>query len=468
MRKTNTMKPNSNSKAGLTYLISSIFNKGIVFLTIPIFTRILTTSDYGIVNTYLSWVTMISIIIGLSMGNSIRSASKDFEKDIKSYLYSIITLSFINFIILISLIITSHIFFEIKVDLTLSILVLIQSLSTFIINVFLVYYMMEKKFIKRALLISLPTLLITISSIILIILIDNKLYLGRIIPYVIIQLGFSIILYLNLIKNKNVKFSTKYWRYALKISLPLIFHGLSITILSVSDRTLISLFISNSATGIYSLVYSLSIVSIAINSAFESVWIPWFHEKMNLDLRRHVNKAAEFYLDLMTFIVVLTILIGPEIIKIFSPVDYWSGIYIISPIMIGTFFILLYSLLVDLEYYFKSTKAIAINTFFAAVLNIFLNIIFIPLYGYQAAAYTTLFSYIITFLLHYLNSRKLDSNLFNLRIFLFPIFVVSFIGILSNIFISYFWFRWITFSLFAIIYCIKIFSEKKYKLIFYN
>ena len=42
------MSENSYKKAGTFYFIGNIFNKGISFLTVPIFTRILSTSDYGI------------------------------------------------------------------------------------------------------------------------------------------------------------------------------------------------------------------------------------------------------------------------------------------------------------------------------------------------------------------------------------------------------------------------------------
>ena len=61
----------SLKKASTFYLIGSLFNKGIGFITVPIFTRILTLSDYGIVTTYNSWVSIISMFISLAlyMGN---------------------------------------------------------------------------------------------------------------------------------------------------------------------------------------------------------------------------------------------------------------------------------------------------------------------------------------------------------------------------------------------------------------
>ena len=69
----------SLKKASTFYLIGSLFNKGIGFITVPIFTRILTLSDYGIVTTYNSWVSIISMFISLALYMGIRLSFVDYE-----------------------------------------------------------------------------------------------------------------------------------------------------------------------------------------------------------------------------------------------------------------------------------------------------------------------------------------------------------------------------------------------------
>lgn len=60
-------------KASTCYLIGNVFNKGIVFLTVPIFTRILSTSDYGVVTTYNSWIGIMdhAVRICIAYGDKI-------------------------------------------------------------------------------------------------------------------------------------------------------------------------------------------------------------------------------------------------------------------------------------------------------------------------------------------------------------------------------------------------------------
>ena len=55
-----------------------------------------------------------------------------------------------------------------------------------------------------------------------------------------------------------------------------------------------------------------------------------------------------------------------------------------------------------MEFYFEANKFIMIASVFGAIVNIILNYIFIPIFGYIAAGYTTLFCYILFSVSHYL------------------------------------------------------------------
>ena len=53
------------AKAAFWFALSIILQKGISFLTLPIFTRIMTVEQYGVFSVYLSWVSIITILGGL-------------------------------------------------------------------------------------------------------------------------------------------------------------------------------------------------------------------------------------------------------------------------------------------------------------------------------------------------------------------------------------------------------------------
>ena len=93
----------------------------------------------------------------------------------------------------------------------------------------------------------------------------------------------------------------------------------------------------------------------------------------------------------------------------------------------------MYSISVDLEYYYKSTTIIAIYTVIAAVLNLLLNYILIPTYGSIGAAYSTAISYFVIFLLNCHSARKIDKDLFPLKIYIKPFIVIVLFIVFSYI-----------------------------------
>lgn len=55
------------AKAGLWFTICGFIQKGISFVTVPIFTRLLTTAQYGTVSVYNSWLSLVSIFCTLNL-----------------------------------------------------------------------------------------------------------------------------------------------------------------------------------------------------------------------------------------------------------------------------------------------------------------------------------------------------------------------------------------------------------------
>jgi O-antigen/teichoic acid export membrane protein len=59
------------------------------------------------------------------------------------------------------------------------------------------------------------------------------------------------------------------------------------------------------------------------------------------------------------------------------------------------------------EFFYRKTGLISLGTLLSAIINITLNIIFVPKFGYIAAAITTTISYLFLFIFHYLITSNL-------------------------------------------------------------
>ena len=66
------MDKNNNKiiKAGLGYTVGNYLIKGLTFLTVPIFARLLSQNDYGIYNTFVAYESFLYLFIGFALHSS--------------------------------------------------------------------------------------------------------------------------------------------------------------------------------------------------------------------------------------------------------------------------------------------------------------------------------------------------------------------------------------------------------------
>lgn len=75
-------------RAGAWYIFSSVMVKSISVLTTPIFTRMMTTEEYGIVSTFTTWYSLLSVFCTLNLTYSIGRAKQDFPGKLEYYIGS--------------------------------------------------------------------------------------------------------------------------------------------------------------------------------------------------------------------------------------------------------------------------------------------------------------------------------------------------------------------------------------------
>lgn len=424
---------NNIKASGTFYLVGNLFNKGIAFLTVPIFTRILTTSEYGIVTTYNSWVGILAMVLGLALHMSIRAAFIDYRDKINDFLSTIMFFSLLYSVMVGTIVVSVVLVGKISINIGMVFLCLVQGFFTAIIEDYSVYLMMQYRYKARTLLMILPNLLSALLSIITILFfVKTERYWGRIVPTALIFCVIGLVILTSVFTKSRRIWNFEYLKFGLKVSVPLIMHGLALNILSQSDRTMITWLADASQTGIYSLVYNFSMIATVITSALEGIWVPWFTDLLMRDRRKEINLYAKDYINLMTYLMIGLIMIGPELLKMLSAREYWEGISIIPPIVFTNYIIFSYTLYVNVEHYYKKTIGVSKNTIVAALTNVILNYLFIPYFGYVAAAYTTLASYFLCFILHSRVSQKLEPGLFPLKTFLRP-----FMHLCMSIFLFY-------------------------------
>lgn len=458
-------------KATVSYLLASFFTQGINFITIPIYTRLLTTSDMGIVTTFTSWYAIIYAIGTLSLtAGSMSIAMVEFENNRNQYQSVCLMLSTISATIFLLF----YILFDIKlskISLFSMPIMLVVCLLLFFNPALDSWYLRERyeyKY-KAVLCVSIAVSVLSAAVPISCISIARKYHKGnladiRIIAQYSMVIIIGIFLYIYIMKKGKCIYDKRMIKFALSLSLPLIVHTLAKNILDTSDRLMIANMCGNSAAGIYGTVYSISMIALILWSAINNAVVPVVFEKLKEKEYKYVENLTIKILILFSMGSVLVTLIAPEILFILTTPEYYSAVHMIPAIATGIYFTAVYGIYGNMLLFAKKSLQIMFATSGAAIINIILNYFFIRQYGYMAAAYTTFISFaMLAFMQGKMQLRIYKEEVVSTK-YVVGISVITMCSCLvCNFFYEYFWIRYI---MIAIMIIILLFTKNYWKSIF--
>jgi len=433
-----SMVNNKVVKAGSWYTLTEFFLKGITFITIPIFTRLLTPSDYGIASLYTTWVGIFAIIIGLNLNVSITKGKFDFKDNYDTFVSSIM---FLSLLILLGYIIAFLLFGDMIKNLTglstgLFYFMIFQAYFTFVRNSIIAKFRVEYKYkLVSIISIAINILGVLLSIYLILFIFDERPFLGKVLGsgFLVIAQGIIFLVYI-IIPGRGKLWNYSYWKYALVLSIPLILHSLSGIVNSQFDRIIINRYLGESATGLYSFAYNVGMILTVLTHALDQAWSPWVYEMMEKRNFRKIRSRGKIYRNVFSIAYAGLLFFSPEIVKVLADARYWESLNIVPYIFAGYYFSYLYTLEVKTEFFYGKTSLISVGTLLSAIINVVLNIIFVPIYGYIAAAITTTISYLFLFIFHYLiTNRVIKQSVYGLKFYLISIahmFVITIFYIL--------------------------------------
>lgn len=399
------------TKAALWFAICNAVSKASVLLCTPIYTRILSSEQYGEYAIWHSWNGVISAFTTLNLFNSSYAAGiTRYENEKEKYTASMIglttILSFLSFFIYTC--VKTNINFQSKYVYAL----ILEILFTAYFNFWTAYTRYYYEYIRLLYMVLFHTVCMTLGTTILPMLVLQQYRLDvRIFSEVFVWGVTGMSCLVMILQKSQGLFNRIYWQFALRQNIPLIPHYLSATILNQVDRIMIGWYCGKSKTAYYNLAYTISLMILVVTNAIKSSVEPHIYQviKKGKDAIKLSNKINQVFIIVIYFCSI-SIAIAPEIIKIFAPPDYYEAIYVIPPLTTSVFYIFAYNIFSCIEFYYGKTKTIMLISCAGALVNVGLNIALIPRYGYYFAGYTTLFSYILFTLGHLRISWKVAKD----------------------------------------------------------
>ena len=391
------------AKASIAYTISSILQNSISFITLPLFTRLLTKEEYGQYSVYASWCAVLVIFLTLNLQfGSFSKAMIKYENTRNQYIASIQGIALLLSGLFLVIYLPFSKYWNKLFDLPTEIMILM--VAEILANMAISLWSGKKRFEYKYKSIVVVTLVISflapLSAYLMVINSQEKGY-ARIIgcSAVTVVIGFFFFVY-NIIKGKKI-FQKEYWKYALNFNLPLLIFYISQVIFNHSDRLMINHFCGKGKAAMYGVAYSLALVLTFVLNAVNNSYVPWFYQRIK-DKKVEDNKKISIVITILMAILLQGVIwITPEFIGIMAGKTYLDAIWVVAPVATSLLLLLYTQLFANVLFYFEEKKLLIIGSFLAAVLNIVLNIIFIPMFGFVAAGYTTLISYIVFAICNY-------------------------------------------------------------------
>ena len=394
-------------KASVAYTVCSILQKCLSFITLPLFTRILTTEQYGIHSVYTSWYSILSIFLTLNLAyGSFSTAMVRFEKERSEYIAAIQNICFVLCLIFLVIYLPFTGFWNAIFHLpTALVCVMIAEVLT---GFSLLCWYGAKRFEFKYKGVVVLTLIIAVATPTLAyFMVINSAQPGyaRTIGYAAVTIAVGTFLFVsNAIKGKG-GMDKKYWKYALSFNIPLIPYYLSQVVFNQSDRIMIDHISGTDKAGMYSVAFNLATLLNFVLNAINNSYVPWFYGKIK-EGKAEENKSISTGISLlMAFMLMGVISLAPEIILIMAGPAYAEAAWVVPPIAMSILLLFYSQLFINVEFYYEEKQLLVWGSIGSALLNIVLNALLIPRFGFVAAGYTTLLSYIVFAVANYFTMK---------------------------------------------------------------
>lgn len=385
-------------KAALWFLICGIIQNAVSFVTAPIFTRLMTTEEYGVFSLYMSWFMIFSIITALYLYAGIfTNAMNKFPDDRDTYVSSMqgITTLITGFLFLLFMITQDTWCNLLGLEKKYIYLLFLELLFTPGFSFWSSKMRYTYGYRKLVALTILKSLITPISGILCVLAFPEQKAFVKVLSFALSESVISGVLYIHNFAVGKTFYVKGYWKYALGMAIPLLPHYLAGMILNQGDRIVIDYYHGKGAVALYGVACSLGMLLQIVTNALGNSMAPWIYDKINKKDYSSLRKTIGEVIGLSMLASLCLMLVCPELILLFGKENYEEATKVIPFIVASAFFIYLYSVIATIQFYYEKTKFMMVVSVLVAGLNIGLNILFVKNYGYFAAGVTTLFCYIL-------------------------------------------------------------------------
>lgn len=398
------------ASAGIGYILGGILIKGIAFITTPVFSRLMTPEEFGVLNAYLSYESILVVLIGFQFAGCLKNAKIKYTNKpngMNVFFSDLIVLllihSGISFVIV-------NVFSEYIINLTgiesrlLLNLIIVNCFGNAAMTVYNSFVSLEYQY-KKYVAISVFNALanVVLSLLLIFTILGNDRSMARILGYVLPYVFISIYLVVTIFKKSKPNLHTikTNSKFAYRFCAPLIPNGFAEIMLTQYSKLSIDHNCGTAAMGVYSLAYNVYSIIATVKLGMDYIVGPFYFDKRKSGNFEELRNIFKIYSRSLALISVLVMFLCPEIVRILGDTEYFDARMSAIPLIGVSYFSFLCYMLSQEEYFVQKTFIISGISISAMLLNVLLCNIFVSKFKAIGVAYCTLASFVVMFLLHF-------------------------------------------------------------------
>lgn len=395
---------------GLGAAVSSIVG----FFLLPLYTRYLTTSDYGNLEILLTTSAVLTIVAGMGLSTALFRSyflhdDADKRKAVLSTAFLFLTASSAILCLLLIAIagsISSAIFGSTEYALHFRLVFLTLFCDTCVALGLSVLRAREKPVAFAG--VAVTRVLVSIGLNLVFVVALHRGVLGIVEASAIASALIYLIMAVTLFRQAGIHFSVDELKRMLAFGLPLIPAGLGGWILTLSDRYFLKFLSTADQVGLYSLGYKFGgVLSALVVAPILTAWAPFaFSVWREKDARQVYSRVFTYFLLVALFAALALAILSREVLAIMATPDFFAAYRVIPLIALAYVVYGCFDMLAIGIGLMAKTRYTAAIVAAAAVLNLGLNYVLVPHYGMMGSAWATLVSYVALTTVGFLVSRR--------------------------------------------------------------
>ncbi|KPL16659.1 MAG: hypothetical protein AMJ92_12635 [candidate division Zixibacteria bacterium SM23_81] len=398
----------------IVYGLGRLVGQAVGFFLIPIYTRSLSTENYGVFALLTMAVSVLSIVLGMGVGSAFfkyyfsspDEGTKDSVTDSAFFLLVVVSLAAVLVLLPLSSQLSQLLFGSTNFAQHLKYLAWTALLNT--LSIIPLSLLRAKEQSLRYSAITLTKFIFMLGLNIFFVVVLRKGVIGILQANLLSAAAMFLILVVPLCRSWRARLSWVHIKALLAFGAPLMPTQIASWVLTLSDRYLLKYLTNLEEVGVYTLGYNLGFaVNLLIIWPFSVAWGPFMYKVAGEQNASQVYARTLTYIGLASGSISLILsLFAPVLVSLVSPSAYFNAHKIIPLVAFSYAFYGMYFVFTAGLNITKRTYYFPFIVGFSAAMNIILNLIFIPYYGMMAAAWSTFVSYLVLAFLTYACSQK--------------------------------------------------------------